>query len=136
MQHDDDQRDICTKRDVCDILILNSPRNKFVGLFAWLSLLQNPLAPQHQMCKSLNPNSQPTLWFYCRPNSQLPIIHVIHGLTSMVRHTILAMSTTILVHPSKDHSSNLPNFGSCTNKKDHPSKVHSHIEPTLMKIHP
>jgi hypothetical protein len=51
----------------------------------------------------------------------------------MAIHTILAMSTTTPIHPSKDHSSN---FGSCTNKKDHPSKVHSHIEPTFTNIHP
>jgi len=50
MQHDDDHKNIYTKGDVCDILILNSLGNKFVGLFAWLNFLQNPSTPQHQMC--------------------------------------------------------------------------------------
>jgi hypothetical protein len=60
MQHDDDHKDIYTKGDLCDILILNFLGNKFVGLFVWLNFLQNPPAPQLQMCKSSNPNLQPT----------------------------------------------------------------------------
>jgi len=55
MQHDDNDKNICTKGDVYEILVPNFPGNKFLRLFVQLSLLQNPLAPQHQMCKSPNP---------------------------------------------------------------------------------
>jgi hypothetical protein len=55
-QHDDDQKDICTKGEVYNILVPNSQGNEFVGLLAWLSFLQKPLAPQHQMCNSSNRN--------------------------------------------------------------------------------
>jgi hypothetical protein len=33
-QHDDNQRNICTKGDFCNILVLDSQGNEYVGLLA------------------------------------------------------------------------------------------------------
>ena len=133
MQHDDDQRDICTKGDVCDILVLNSPGNKLGDcLPSWASYK----TPWHHntKCACHQTLTHSLLSLVLLPTKLIATHHPCDSWIDLHCHTY---------HFSNEHhhscssfqrpSSNLSNFGSCTNKKDHPSKGYSST-PTLNQL--